>query len=214
MNIIAVIVHDRLDNLKEWIRCYKLSETKDSELVIIHNFKSEGDISIYKDVCDKENIKYIQRINIGFDIGAFQDVCKERLEGFPNNWKYLLWSADDTIPMYKKFIPSFLEVIQKHNVGIACIEISNEVKRHIRTSGFMISKEISKRLVFPADPILSKNHCYEFEHRSKYALFEQILRMHKKVLQVSPTLMVSHLWDTDHRKNLNRWEEHYKEFPK
>ena len=38
--------------------------------------------------------------------------------------------------------------------------------------------------------------------------------MDKKVIQVSPTLMVSHLWDTGHRVNLNRWTDHYIEFPK
>lgn len=215
MNIIvAVVVYDRFDNLKEWIRCYKLSETKDSELVIIHNYRIDTDINICRNICIENNVKYVPRINTGYDIGALQDVFKERLKYFPNNWDYLFWCTDDTIPMYKKFIPSFLEVVQKPNVGIACLEISLEAKKHIRTSGFMLSKEMSKKINFPADPILTKSQCYEFEHRNDNSFLEQIQKMDKQVVQVSPALNVSHLWDTEHRESLNRWATHYREFPK
>ena len=209
---VAVVVYDRFHNIEEWIRCYKQADTRDAELVIIHNHNDEAYRLVLREICRKNDVKYIPRENTGFDIGAFQDVCRERLTGFCNEWDYLIWVTDDTIPMYKKFIPRFLEVIQQPNVGVACLEISMQIKKHIRTSGFMLSKETSKKIEFPADPILTKAQCYEFEHRSNNALYEQIINMGKQVVQVSPTLMVSHLWDTNTRRKLNRWVAHYREF--
>ena len=213
--IITIIVYNRLSNLKRWLDCWKICEKPEgTELVVIHNYDKEEDQIPYKSLCGENNIKYIPRKNIGMDIGAFQDVCKERLEGFSNDWDYLMWVADDTIPMYKKFASCFLEEIKKPNVGVACLEISREIKTHIRTSGFIISKETSKKLIFSVEIIKTKLECYFFEHRNNNSFYEQILRMGKKVIQVSPTLRVSHLWDTGHRVNLNRWTDHYKEFPK
>jgi lipopolysaccharide biosynthesis glycosyltransferase len=124
-----------------------------------------------------------------------------------------MWIADDTIPMYKKFASCFLEEIKKPNVGVACLEVSKEYKTHIRTSGFILPKEVSKKLIFPVEVIKTKLECYFFEHRNNNSFYEQILRMGKKVIQVSPNLMVSHLWDTGQRIKLNRWEDYYKEFP-
>ena len=213
--IITIIVYNRLSNLKRWLDCWKICEKPEgTELVVIHNYDKEEDQIPYKSLCGENNIKYIPRKNIGMDIGAFQDVCKERLEGFSNDWDYLMWVADDTIPMYKKFASCFLEEIKKPNVGVACLEISREIKTHIRTSGFIISKKTSKKLIFSVEIIKTKLECYFFEHRNNNSFYEQILRMDKKVIQVSPTLMVSHLWDTGHRVNLNRWTDHYIEFPK
>lgn len=212
--IVAVVVYDRFDNIEEWIRCYQMSENSSSELVVIHNLKNDDDIHICRAICLRESVKYVPRKNIGYDIGALQDVCRERLSGFPNDWDYLLWVTDDIIPMWKNFIRGFLSEVQKPNVGIACLEISKEVKLHIRTSGFIVSKEVSKRLTFPADPITTKTQCYEFEHRGTNTLIDQIKNMGKLAVQTSPTLMVSHLWDTDHRNYLNRWDDHYREFTK
>jgi hypothetical protein len=211
---VAVIVYDRFDNVREWIRCFKMSNNLNAELIIIHNIKTEEDVEICKNICLKDNIKYVPRGNIGYDIGALQDVCKQRLLGFPNQWDYLFWITDDVIPMWKNFIVGFQQEVQKPGIGVACLEISTEVKRHIRTSGFIISKEVALKLVFPADPVLTKRHCYDFEHRSTNTFLNQIERMNKKAIQVSPTLPVSHLWDTGHRVKLNRWNDHYKEFPK
>ena len=211
--IVAVVVYDRFQNVEEWIRCYKVSNTQDSELVIIHNMKNDEEMKTCRDICLRENIKYVPRKNIGYDIGALQDVCNERLAGFPNEWDYLFWNTDDVIPMWKSFIHGFLVEIQQPNIGIACLEISDEAKRHIRTSGFIASKRVTKRLTFPVDPIITKGDCYQFEHRSRDAFYEQIIKMGMKVKQVSPTLMVSHLWDTDRRSHLNRWKDHYGEFP-
>ena len=212
--IVAIIVYDRFDNIKEWIRCYKMCNTENSEIIIIHNYKNKEDITTCRNICLKEHVKYIPRKNIGYDIGALQDVCKERLPGFPPDWNYLFWITDDVLPMWKQFIPAFIKEVEKPNVGVACLEISKEVTTHIRTSGFIISKDIALKLKFPANPILSKDDCYNFEHRSEHSFFKQIIGMGKLAVQVSNTLSVSHLWDIDHRIGLNRWEDHYREFPK
>jgi len=209
--IIGVIVHDRMDNLIEWIRCFKQCNSENAELVIIHNYK-EGEQQKYQEYCQKNNILCITRSNIGYDIGAFQDVCRERLEGFPNDWNYLLWVTDDTIIMKKNFINAYLELMTP-DVGVACLEISEEIQRHIRTSGFIISKEISLSLQFPNDPIIKHDDCFEFEHRNDKTFYKQVINLNKKVVQVTD-VSIGHLWDINHRAYFKRWDEHYQEFPK
>lgn len=210
--IVAVVVYDRFKNIEEWVRNWKLCEKQDSELVIIHNSKNEQDTVKFQSFCKDNDISYICRKNIGMDIGAFQDVCKDRLEGFSIDWDYLFWSTDDCIPMKKNFISLYLEEIKKPNAGIVCMEISNEVKRHVRTTGFMISKETASKLVFPADPVTDKEHCYQFEHRNSNAFYEQILKMDKQVIQITPDDKNAYLWDIHTRNKYNRWEEHKLEF--
>lgn len=211
--IVAVIVYDRFKHIQEWIRCWKMCNTQDSELIIIHNFKDEEDKIKYKEFCDVNNIVYICRNNIGMDIGALQDVCRDRLEGFPKDWDYLLWACDDTIPMSKDFISHYLREIETPNIGIVALELSREVKLHVRTTAFMMSREIANKLIFPADPVTTKNHCYEFEHRSRNALYEQITRMGKKAVQVYPNFKKSYLWDVHVRGYLDRWDEYHTVFP-
>lgn len=210
--VVAVVVYDRLNNLEEWIRCFKLCNTQEAELIIIHNYKDEQSIQECKTICT--DVKNIHRPNIGYDIGALQDVCNERLEGFPNDWDYLLWITDDLYPMDRNFISSFIEEIERPDVGIACVEISEENRRHVRSSGFIISKETALLLEFPSDPVLTKDQCYQFEFNSNNSLIDQIIKMNKKVVQISEELSDSPLWDTHLRGRLNRWEEFHKTFPK
>src|SRR6188768_1108434 len=94
--VVAVIIYDRFYNLVEWIRCWQMCATHDAELVIVHNYANEPDRDSYTGYCAERGIKYIARENVGFDIGAFQDVCKNRLEGFPE-FDYLLWVCDDAL---------------------------------------------------------------------------------------------------------------------
>jgi hypothetical protein len=108
--------------------------------------------------------------------------------------------------MMKDFLKPYLNHFDER-AGVVCTEVSEEVKRHVRTSGFLISKETLSKLTFPADPVTTKDHCYSFEHRSDNSFFEQILNLDLKVAQALP-LNVSALWDTDHRSALGRWREH------
>lgn len=204
-NIVALLVYDRLHNLKRWLHCWKQCEKHEFELVVIHN--TDSDQPEYRESCEQYGVKYVPRPNIGFDTAPFQDICRERLQGFDNDWDKLIWVTDDWIPMAKNFVKQYKDHFEDGVTGIVCTEISDLVKRHIRTSGFMISKEISKNIIFDADPITNKDQCYDFEHRSVNALYEQIQRMGLEIRLVAP-LNIAPIWDTDHRSSLQRWNEH------
>src|SRR5678815_266538 len=90
MILVAVIVYNRFDNLKRWLNCWRQCDTTDAKLIIIH---TGSEIDKFKTACG-ETATYIHRQNVGFDIGSLQDVCRERLEGFHNDWDYLLWCTD------------------------------------------------------------------------------------------------------------------------
>jgi hypothetical protein len=204
-NFIALVVYDRYHNLQRWLHCWNLCEKHDFELVIIHNTDVEQ--PAYRSICDYYGVKYIQRPNVGYDTAPFQDICLERLQGFDNDWNLLMWATDDWFPMSKNFIKQYVNHYEHGVVGVVCTEISDQVKRHIRTSGFLISKEISKKLTFDAEVITSKEDCYNFEHLSPNAFLEQIEIMNLKAELVSP-LHIAPMWDSEHRASLNRMDEH------
>jgi hypothetical protein len=204
-NFVCLTVYDRYENLERWLHCWNKSVHHDFELVVIHNTDSEQ--QQYKSLCEYHKVKYIQRHNVGFDIGAFQDVCLERLNGFDNNWDKLLWIVDDWFPMDKNFIKQYVNHFKKDITEVVCTEISDEYKRHIRTSGFLISKSTSKRLNFDVEQVVSKEDCYNFEHRSNNAFYEQVVNMGIKVELVAP-LHLAPLWDVNARPHLMRMDEH------
>jgi len=182
--LVVIIVWNRFENLKKWINAWNLCAKMGAELVVIHN--QESDNHKYWKLCDDNGILYVARENAGFDIGAFQDVCKERLANFPNKWDNLIWITDDCIPMQKDFVCQFIDKLTDDY--IPCYEISTEVKPHIRTTGFLVTKEVSKKLTFPNDPIHRREDCYQFEHKSKTAFYEQIIKMGKKPVMVTDDL--------------------------
>ena len=205
--LVTIVVYNRFVNLQRWLNCWKQCNTENSELIVIH---TGDEVQKFQTACN--NIAtYIHRQNIGFDIGSFQDVCKERLQGFPNDWDYLLWCTDDTFPMTKDFIAPFVNIIDSHTVGLSCMQISKSKPGnivHVRTTGFCIPKEVANRLTFPADPIKTKQECYHFEHRGgKQILSEQIRSMVLDVVQVAPNAS-SPLWDSGFWKRLDRQREH------
>lgn len=200
--IVAIIIWNRFENLRLWVNCWNQCD-KNAELVVVHNLESDN--KRYKQLCDENHVTYVPRENKGFDLGAFQDICKERLAGFHNNWDNLIWLTDDCIPMAKDFVQQFLDKLSNDN--IPCYEISSEVKTHIRTTGFLVTKDISKKLSFPRDPIQNREDCYEFEHKSKTAFYEQVVSMGKKPVMVSD-LKNSPLWDSGVRGYLNLMRKH------
>ncbi len=201
--IVVIIVWNRFENLRLWVNCWHQCNKSGAQLVVIHN--KEVDNEKYKQLCNDNGIVYVARENKGFDIGAFQDVCKERLANFPNTWENLIWITDDCIPMSKDFVGQFLEHLPDN---IPCYEISKEVKTHIRTTGFLVTKDISKKLTFPDDPIATREHCYEFEHKSKTSFYEQVTGMGKRPVMVNNDLRQSPLWDAGVRGHLNLMKKH------
>jgi lipopolysaccharide biosynthesis glycosyltransferase len=208
--IVAIIVWNRFENLKLWINAWNQCIQSNVKLIVVHNLESDN--NRYSKLCKDNGIMYIPRENKGFDIGAFQDVCKERLEGFPNDWENLIWITDDCIPMAKDFVEQFLKCLPK----IPCYEISQEVKTHVRTTGFLVTKEISKKLVFPKDPIENREDCYQFEHKGFLQvknMYEQIVSMGKQPVMVNKDLRLSPLWDSGVRWQLKLMGKHEAIFP-
>jgi hypothetical protein len=211
---VSVVVYNRLNNIKTWINCWRQCNKEDTELIIVHNFyDDESELKKFKDYCDSENIRYVPCNKKGFDIGRMQDVFKERLEGFPNDWENLIWCTDDTLPMSKDFVQIFVSKLNVPGTGVACIEISPSVTMHIRTTGFAIKKETSKKITFPADPVTTKAHCYAFEHRGQRNMifYNQIKALGLQVVQVAKAEN-SPLYDTGYWKRLDRQAEHEKVF--
>ena len=206
--ILVIVVYNRYDNLKHWLECWSQCDQTDTKLVVIHNTdKTEYS---YQHLCEVYNVTYIERKNIGFDIGAFQDVCRNRLNGFPE-WERLLWVTDDTFPMSKNFMKQFNDAMCE-GVGVACMQLSPYVRPHIRTTGFMIDRTTAEKLTFQADPILTKMDCYMFEHKDKRNIFlEQVRRMGLKSIQVAPN-ETSPLWDSEYHRRIDRSKEHFNLF--
>lgn len=203
-NLLVIVVYNRPQNIKQWLHCWAQCE-QDAQLVIIHN--DNGDI--YEPV---EGVTFITRPNIGYDIGAFQDVCMGRLPGFPE-WDNLLWCTDDTLPMAKDFTRLFWNALKTS--AVACMCISPFVRRHIRTTGFAIRKEVASKLWWPANPITTKEDCYQFEHRSETNTFlAQIERAGLKAVQVASN-ETSPLFDSEYTRRIKpRINEHYAAFGK
>lgn len=201
--IVCVIVHSRFKNLIHWLECWQKCVQDDAQLVIIHNMDKWDERFVFLTVAARE--KYIGRVNIGYDIGAFQDLCKGRLKAL-KEWERVLWVTDDVFPCSLDFVKQFNDAMTE-GVGVTCMEISQAVKPHIRTSGFMIDKTVAERLKFPADPVTTKRQCYEFEHMGSKAFYEQIIRMGLKVVQVAPNNK-SPLWDSGYARKLDRRKEH------
>lgn len=201
---VVICVHDRYENIKHWLQCWQKCGTENAELVIIHNFSTPDEK--YKKICDEYGAKYVWRKGVGFDIGAFQDVCKGRLKNFPE-WDRLLWCTDDTFPMVTDFIKQF-ERKMFPGIGVVAMEVSPYVRTHIRTTGFMIDKEIAQKLKFHRDPILTKQDCWLFEHRDiKGHFYEQIKKLGLGSVMPTPA-ETSPLWDSGYHRALDRRQEH------
>ncbi len=203
---IVLIVFNRVENIKLWLDCWKQCEQL-GELIVIHNYDGS---EIIKKLCEENNIKYIKRENVGFDIGAFQDIVKGKID--IGDWDKLLWITDDTIPMRKDFITPYLTKLVG-NVGVVCTDLSPHVKTHIRTTGFMIKREVAEKIIFPADPIVTKWDCYQFEHLSKNAFYEQITKIGLRVVAVDVREKTP-LWDTGYKRRIPRGKEHARVFQK
>lgn len=210
MIVVAVVVYDRFDNIRSWVRAWNMCNTEGAKLVIIHNVENAESQVAFKEFCDVSGVCYISHENIGYDIGRFQDVCRNRLEGFPE-YETLLWCTDDTIPMKKDFIQRFIKELTP-DVGCVAMQISYEHKLHIRTTGFYIRRETAEKLEFSCDPIISKEDCWGFEHRDSSSTFlHQILNMGLNAVQVDD-IVTSPMWDTGRNANHTRRDEHLREF--
>lgn len=194
--VVCVVVHDRVKNLQRWLSVWAKAKPN-AELRIIHNAHANWRADNFKGIVESAGAVYIQRLQKpGMDIGAFQDVCKRRLDGFQYDFDFLLWMTDDCFPMRATFVDEFIfPFANDAKTGITCFEISPMIKKHVRTTGFCLRAETLDRLTFHVDPITTKDHCWEFEHRSIKSLHNQILGMGLEAVQVSP-VPGSPVWDS------------------
>lgn len=203
MNLVCVIVYQREENIKIWLKCWAKSDTAGSKLAIIHN---QDDLSIespLKQLCKEAGVIYQPRQNVGMDIGALKEVCQEKL--FSNIlWDNLLWFTDDTLPIRPSFIREFTFAAKG---GASCYYISDSPIPHIRTVGFCLRKEVVSKLKFQEN-IITKEDCYYFEFKGgDNNLYYQLLSMGITPKQLSLDPMYNSVWDSNHNDYMNRWEE-------
>ena len=198
--VVTLLVYNRFDNLQYWLECWKQCDKENTEFRVIHNFDNESEQNKFRNLCIENNIHYIPRKNRGMDIGAFQDVCRNRLPLFNRDFEFLIWIVDDTFPMRKDFVKYFIDKLNQQNIGVIANEKSNEYKPHIRTGAFAIRASLLSKLTFPNDPVITKEHCYQFEHKNKRAFLEQIISLGLTIIQPDP-VKTSAFWDSGHRAN-------------
>ena len=192
--VVCVVVFNRHENIKKWIQIWNNIKPQNAELRIIQNLHLNNDDGRIRDIVTNSGNTYIPRNDVGMDIGAFQDVCTWKLHGFKYDFDYIIWATDDIFPMRISFIDEFINHLRNESIGMTCYEISNQIKPHVRTTGFCVRIDTLRSISFEGK-ITTKNDCYRFEHLSNDNLYMQMLRTKKQVLQISP-VSVSPLWDS------------------
>jgi len=192
---LTVIVYDRETNLRAWCRAWSLVKDRHSDVDfrVIHNTDAADERAArFREAVESVGGLYIGRKNVGYDIGALQDVARKRLN-FPA-YDYLLWCVDDLMPMHDGFLSAYLQTVDKNRVNV--FEVSQKPVAHVRTTGLFMHREIVERLSFTADPVTTKQHCYEFEHRAvnRHFLAQMLAGAHAVRQIAAPP--ASPLWDT------------------
>jgi hypothetical protein len=205
--LVVVMVYDREENIKLWVNAWCKSDNLNAHLLVVHN--TDVDHHSIPTKAFGPNISYFRRENKGFDIGAMKEVFSGS-RAFPTDYDIIIWCTDDCLPMRKDFVEHYACKVLDPQVGISCMHISNEVRPHIRTTGFAIRREVAQKLVFP-EQIITKDDCYEFEHGEHNNLLQQIERMVLRAV-IPSKLQESHLCDINYPATRHRIDEHYDVF--
>ena len=207
--LVVVMVYNRADNLKLWLNAWNKSNNLNAELMVIINSDEANHRVEYSFLAEYPFVQIAIRRNVGYDIGAFKDLCSGIITN--EHFDILLWCTDDCLPMHKDFVEHYCSKLLKPGVGISCMHISNEVRPHIRTTGFAITMDVAKRLTFPASPMVTKEDCHQFEHGEKNNLLQQIEAMGLSAV-IPSKLQDSYLCDIDYPATKHRIDEHYDVF--
>lgn len=217
--LVVVMLYTRIDNMKLWLKAWEHCDKYDAKLAVIHNVddaNSNCAVSTGNIAFSMGADYYIQRQNIGADMGAFQDLVYGKFDGLLDGfeWDILFWAADDTLPMKKNFLWYFLNEVMQPDVGVSGPHISDEITRHIRTNCFCIKRDVAKQLTFPKDRMENREDAYDFEHRAN-TLYRQVEKLGLRVMMPiearNNTNFVT--WDSGHYSHLRKFEEHLQEFP-
>lgn len=196
---LTVIIYDRDANLRAWCEAWRLSAQRhpDVEFRVICNNSLK--FTEYRKHVESVGGVFIERANQGFDIGALQDVARGRLAGF-GPYDFLWWCVDDLLPVRPDFIDAFLSARNAPS-DLPVFEMSLNPVRHVRTTGLFMPREFVESLEFAADPVMTKEHCYKFEHRDpKNHFLLQAERKGYRCKQIAP-IVSSPLWDTGRSGN-------------
>lgn len=196
--LIVVIVHNRWNNIERWLRVWNCTVHEES-LCVVRNVSGISAST----VTENELFRFIERPNVGMDIGVMQDIIRGRLS--VPEWDWLFIAPDDFIPMDPDFMRPFRELAAMPNTGLVGSRANNtwDHPKHCRTGGFMIRRDVAEKLVFPADPIVDREQCLTFEHRHDN-MMQQVLRLGFDV-RFLEGLNATVLWDSGHESGHNRW---------
>lgn len=166
-----MIVYNRWRNTERWKRAWNAIPRAESFCIVKNT--DGGELRTIS-----ESPRVMERPNVGMDLGAFQDIVKGQLR-MPE-WDWLFFVPDDWLPMDLDFLAPFRRIATDPKVGLIGAR-SNAIPAlgvplHCRSGGFMIRRDVARRLGFPADPMLSRDHCYALEWGS-HNLMRQVIEM-------------------------------------
>lgn len=206
-----IVVYDRYWNIDLWSYAYRMSgDNIPQYTVVIQNYDAQNMhvCGRIKQICDNNNWIYIKRQNVGYDIGALQDVCTNKLPLVPP-WEIAIWVCDDTLPIKKDFISVLLNPIINGTAEFVYTELSTEIRPHIRTTGIAFTRRVAQSIRFNKR-IATKLDCYQFEHGdSPFMLYRQLVELDIKLSASSSGLHDAALWDSGHRKHVHTMSEFY-----
>jgi glycosyltransferase involved in cell wall biosynthesis len=216
--LIAVHVYDRIENVTRWLRAWHRADTAGARILIMHNQDSPDARATQAILRGRPDV-YLPRANRGFDIGAFQEVVLGHYEDLLPAWEHLLWCTDDFLPLRPDFLQRFLERTVDPAVGLVAGRYGYwpghfsglERERHCRTVGFLIRRDVARRLRFPAERVVSRDQCLAFEHRPGH-LMEQVLALGYQVADLGDA-DATVMWDANHEQGLQRWPAFEAAFP-
>jgi GT2 family glycosyltransferase len=200
--LVAMLTYNSTLLAGRWLKAWENAEKYGSRLLVVHNSESTAgppNADTAAILSYKPDI-YIARQNIGLDIGAFQSVLQSDL----GRWDILIWCTDDAIPMRRDFLNAFIHpFVTNPQVGLVGNYLRDDGynPRHVRTTAFAVSREFANGLTFPS-PLLTKDDCYAFEHRSGRSLYNQAIERQFHVAETMPGVpwhdSNEFIWDVGH----------------
>lgn len=198
--VVLMIVFDRWCNADRWRQLWN-AVPREELLCIVRN----ANVTSLRVTSEKPIIE-IERPNVGFDLGVFQDAVKGRLP-IPE-WEWLFVAPDDFLPMDVHFLDYFRQLAaESPTIGLVGSRLwcPGIVLPVCRSGGFMIRRDVAERLSWPADPMITKDDCHDLETRTHHML-EQIKAMGVEV-RFLPDSVQNVIWDSGHESHQNRLSE-------
>lgn len=225
--LVGVVVYQRVHTIRKWLQAWAKADKFGAKLAVFHNYDgSSPNHEQARTIVEGDPDFYIPRRNVGCDLGTLQDTIRGLYPEDFKDWDAVAWFSDDFLPMKKDFLRPFVEKIQQVGIGMvgACYEPANASNKnyHFRTVAYALPRGVCDRLVFPADPMINRPHCFDMEHGDNNLTF-QVERMGYRAVPAIgnpyPEPGYSHwpnnsewMWDCDLLSHLNLWDKFEEEF--